>query len=351
MFVPVVDKNGNTLMPTKPSRARRWIKTKEATYFFKQGIFCIRLNREPSAQEKQLIVIGIDPGSKKEGFTVKSEAHTFLNIQADAVQHVKEVIETRRIMRRSRRNRKTPCRKNRSNRMKGSLSPSTKARWQWKLRIVRQLTKIFPITDFVVEDIKARTTKGGKRWNISFSPLEVGKQWFYAELKKIGEVHLKQGWETAQLRTIAGLSKTKKKLDEVFEAHCVDSWVLANWFVGGHIQPDNKEILFISPIRLHRRQLHMLQFAKGGKRKNYGGTRSSGFKRGSLVNHVKYGFTYVGGTMGGKVSLHAIDTGKRICQNADPKDLEFKVYNIWRTWRVEKRLDPPALKGEVSARR
>lgn len=333
MFVPVVDKNGKPLMPTTLSRARRWLKTKEATYFFKQGIFCVRLNREPSAQERPLIVIGIDPGSKKEGFTVKSESHTFLNIQSDAVQHVKEAVETRRTMRRSRRNRKTPCRKNRSNRARGSLPPSTKARWQWKLRIVKQLTKIFPVTDLVVEDIKARTIKGSKKWNISFSPLEVGKKWFYDELKEFGKVHLKQGWETAQLRILAGLSKTKKKLDEVFEAHCVDSWVLANWYVGGHILPDNKAILFISPIRLHRRQLHMLQFAKGGKRKNYGGTRSCGFKRGSLVNHPKYGFTYIGGTMNGKVSLHNIETGKRICQNANPKDLEFKTYNLWRMRR------------------
>jgi hypothetical protein len=47
MLVPVVDKTGKPLMPTKPSRARRWIKSKEATPFFKKGIFCIRLNRDP----------------------------------------------------------------------------------------------------------------------------------------------------------------------------------------------------------------------------------------------------------------------------------------------------------------
>jgi hypothetical protein len=27
MFIPVVDKDNNPLMPTKPSRARRWIKS------------------------------------------------------------------------------------------------------------------------------------------------------------------------------------------------------------------------------------------------------------------------------------------------------------------------------------
>ena len=330
MFVPVVDRNGNPLMPTKPSRARRWIKSREATYFFKQGIFCIRLNRDPSDQEKQPIAVGIDPGSKKEGFTVKSKAHTFLNIQADAVQHVKDAVEAKRDMRRSRRSRKTPCRKNRLNRSRGSLLPSTKARWQWKLRIVALLAKIFPLTDLIVEDIKARTIKGSRKWNKSFSPLEVGKQWFYKTLSCFGPVQLKQGFETAALRAAVGLKKTSKKLSEVFEAHCVDSWVLANWVVGGHDLPDNKEILFVSPVRLHRRQLHMFQFAKGGRRKSYGGTRSCGFKRGSLVRHTKWGMVYVGGTSEGRVSLHSIETGKRLTQSAKPQDLEFRSYNIWK---------------------
>jgi hypothetical protein len=341
--VPVVGKEGEPLMPTTPSRARRWIKRREATPFFKHGIFCVRLNREPSSSEKQEIAVGIDPGSKKEGFTVKSESHTYLNIQADAVQHVKWAIEVRRNMRRSRRSRKTPCRADRQNRSRGCLSPSTKARWQWKLRVARQLLKVFPITDFVVEDIKAKTT-GQRRWDASFSPLEVGKEWFYSELRHLGTVHLKQGWETKELRDTSGLEKSKSKLAEIFEAHCVDSWVLANWRVGGHTVPDNKTMLCISPIRLHRRQLHMLQFSKGGLRKLYGGTRSCGFKRGALAEHPKYGTVYIGGTMSGRVSLLSMVDGKRLCQNAKPSEIKIKTYNAWRTRFLS------SLKGEVSAR-
>jgi len=176
MFVPVVDKDNKPLMPTKPSRARRWIKSGKATPFWKKGVFCVRLNVEPKDRKMQEIVVGIDPGSKKEAFTVKSEIHTYLNIQADAVTWVKDAIKTRREMRKARRFRKTPCRKPRFNRTKGGLSPSTKARWQWKLRISWWLKKIFPIIDFVVEDISATTKKGKRRWNESFSPLEVGKQ-------------------------------------------------------------------------------------------------------------------------------------------------------------------------------
>jgi hypothetical protein len=35
------------------------------------------------------------------------------------------------------------------------------------------------------------------------------------------------------MRDTLGLKKTKKKMADVFEAHCVDSWVLANAIVGG----------------------------------------------------------------------------------------------------------------------
>jgi len=331
IYVPVVDLKDNPLMPTIPSRAKRWIRGNQATPFWKKGIFCVRLSRLPSAQEKQEIVIGVDPGSKKEAFTIKSDGHTFLNIQADAVQHVKDAVEVRRNMRRSRRFRKTPCRANRYNRKKGKLAPSTKARWQWKLNIIMQLSKLFPITHIVVEDIKARTVSGKNRWNTSFSPLEVGKKWFYDKLKKIGKLSLKQGYDTKKLRDDAGLSKTKNKLSEVFEAHCVDSWVLANWKVGGHIEPDNYKIMFISPIRLHRRQLHALQSAKKGIRRDYGSTRSCGFKRGSLVKHPKYGLTYVGGCSKDKISLHSIVDGKRLSQNIDQKDTKLISYNIWKS--------------------
>ena len=62
----------------------------EATPFWDRGIFSVRLNRDPSGYQVQDIAVGIDPGSKKEGLTVKSASHTYLNIQADAVTHVKE---------------------------------------------------------------------------------------------------------------------------------------------------------------------------------------------------------------------------------------------------------------------
>lgn len=280
-FVPVVNLENKPLMPTTLLRAKRWILSKKATPFWKKGVFCVRLNI-PSKEEKQEIAVGVDPGSKKEAFSVKSDSHTYLNIQASAVTWVKDAVEARRNARRTRRFRNTPFRKPRFNKAKGGLTPSTKARWQWKFRILNWLYKIFPISMVVVEDIKAKT-KGQPKWDKSFSPLEVGKKWFYDQIPNL---ELKQGWETKELRDKLGLHKSKSKLSNSFDAHCVDSWVLANWYVGGHKIPDNKEILLAEPMQFHRRQLHSFQF-KAGVRRNYGGTRSMGFKRGSLVKHKK----------------------------------------------------------------
>jgi hypothetical protein len=333
MFVPVVDKENKPLMPTKPGRVRRWIKSGKATPFWKKGIFCVRLNVEPSLRKTQEIAVGIDPGSKKEAFTIKSESHTYLNIQADAVTWVKDAVKTRREMRRGRRFRKTPCRKPRFNRKRGGISPSTKARWQWKLRVCKWLKGIFPITDFVVEDIAAMTKQGKRKWNVSFSPLEIGKKWFYTELEKLGNVHTLKGYETKELRDGHGLKKSNNKLSNDFSVHCVDSWILANWFVGGHTVPDNKEILLVMPLRFYRRQLHVQKPAKGGVRRPYGGTRSEGKKRGAYVKHPKYGVCFVGGTSKGTISLHSLIDGKRLTQNAKPQDCKHLTYASFRTWR------------------
>lgn len=316
------------LMPTTPSRARRWVKSGKATPFMRLGMFCIRLNARPSDTKTQPIVVGIDPGSKREGFTVKSKSKTYLNVLSGAVTWVKDSIESRKYMRMSRRSRTTPCRKNRKNRNRGNLPPSTKARWGIKLRIVNQLCKIYPITAFVVEDIRAKV--GGRKWNLSFSPLQIGKHWFYEKLRKIGEVYAKQGHETAEMRKTLGLKKTNGKMEKVFSAHNVDSWVLAHSYVGGNDIPGNEEILEVNPIRFHRRQLHALCPTKNGKRRSYGGTVSLGFSRGSLIKNDKYGIAYVGGSDGSRLTLHDVKSGKRLCRNAKLIDVIFLANNKWR---------------------
>jgi hypothetical protein len=199
------------------------------------------------------------------------------------------------------------------------------------------LARYYPIEAYVVEDITAITKTGKRQWNQSFSPLEVGKQWFYQQLEQLGEVEVIQGYETAQARNDLGMKKSKQKLSDTFEAHCVDSWVLANLWVGGHTEVDNKAMLYIVPLRFHRRQLHRLQAEKGGIRKPYGGTNSLGFKRGSWVRHPRYGVCYVGGNLNGRLSLHHLQDGKRLSQKAKPEDCQFLTF---ASWRIRKETSP-----------
>jgi len=330
-FVPVLSRTGQRLMPCHAARARELLRTGRAVRRFDRGLFYLQL-LDRAAGDTQSVAVGIDPGSKKEAFTLKSAAHTYLNLQADAVTWVKAAEKTSTTMRRGRRYRKTPYRQMRVNRRQGQfrLPPSTRARWGWKLRIASWLARYYPISIFMVEDVQAVTKPGQRRWNRSFSPLEVGKQWFYAELQTIAAVGLVKGYDTAEGRNRLGLKKSKAKLSDDFAAHCVDSWVLANMWTGGHDAPDNKAMLYVVPLRWHRRQLHRLEAEKGGKRKPYGSTNSLGFKRGSWIKHPKWGVCYVGGTTGGKISLHSLQTGKRLTQNAKPEACQFLTLSSWR---------------------
>ena len=321
--------NGEAMMPCCPARARRLIASREATPYIHKGVFCIRLNRAPSDNKIQPITIGVDPGSKKEGLSVTTQTKTVINIQLDAVTWVKDALESRRQARRARRVRNTPCRKNKylNASTKDWLPPSTKARWQVKLNLIRSLKQIFPISTCVVEDIKAKTKPEKKKWNVSFSPLEVGKKWFYSELEYIGlNVVLKHGFETAELRKQHNLTKSKHKLDNTWNAHCVDSWILSA-YNAIKLPILDKTMLFIKPMQFHRRQLHAFQPAKDGIRRAYGSTRSMGFRRGSIVSHHKYGVCTIGGTSKNKISLHSLQTGKRLTQSASHSDIIFKSYN------------------------
>ena len=325
MFVSVVDKNQNPLMPTTPQRASQWIKSGKATPFWKNGVFCVRLNVEPSTRYTQEIAVGVDPGSKKEGFTVKSESHTYLNVQADAHNKVGKKVEKRRDLRRGRRSRKSPNRKHRTNRLANSerIPAGTRARWDWKLRILDWLSKLYPITHVCVEDIKARTIERAKKWNQSFSPLEVGKQWFYTEIRKRWQLLTLQGWETKEIRDRLGLKKSSNKLSETFEAHCVDSWCLAYHTVRGEYVVDETGLMCISPIPIARRELHRQNPQKGGKRPRYGGTTWKGLVKNTLVKHVKHGLTRISGfSKETGISLYSLE-GKRLCQNA--KAADFRV--------------------------
>ena len=325
MFVPVTSQTGKKLMPTRANKAGTLIKKGLATPYWSNGIFCIRLTYATEAEYTQDIVVGIDPGSQKEGFTIKSEAHTYLNVQADAHNQVGKKVAKRRELRRGRRSRKCPNRKNRMNRLanRERIPAGTRARWDWKLRILDWLSKLYPVTHVCVEDIKARTKQYQQRWNQSFSPLEVGKQWFYTEIRKQWQLLTLQGWETKEIRDRLGLKKSSNKLSETFAAHCVDSWCLAYQSIGGNPIPDNTDVFCIAPIPIRRRSLHREQESRGRKRNRYGGTRCLHTVKNALVKHVKHGLLRVSGYQNGKLTLSEISSSKQVVLQA--KENEYTI--------------------------
>lgn len=329
-MVPVLDVNKNPLMPCTEKRARKLIEKGQAKPYWYKGLFCIILQRPPKTTYKQDICVGIDIGSKMSALTIKTEAHTLFNLQYSAPTHVKSKVEERSILRRSRRGRKTPYRKCRFNRsVKNRIPPSTKSRWLQHLRLLDMFSRMYPINIVGVEDVRAQTIKGARKWNKNFSPLEVGKNWFYYRVQELWKLYLYSGFETYTIRQELGLEKGKDKLKVEFKSHCVDSWAIANDIIGGHIEPENKRVVYFKPLNYHRRKLHVTVPTKGGIRKDYGGTLSLGLKRGTIVKHPKWGLSIVGGSSKGRLSLHTLDTNKRLCQNVKKEDLTILTNSKW----------------------
>ncbi len=337
-------------MPCTPAKARHLFKSGKAKpKRNKLGLFSVQLTYEQEPDNQQLVA-GVDPGSKFEGYSVVGTKETVLNLMVEAPDHVKDAVETRRTMRRARRYRKWRRPKRFDNRLthKKRIPPSTRSRWEAKARVVAQLKSIVPLTDVVVEDVCAELRQGkGRKWNGSFSPVQVGKEHLSKLLEKMGlNVHLCRGYQTKELRDKYGLKKTKSKSKQSFDSHAVDAWVMAA-SISGAEQPTCTRLWYIVGAQFHRRQIHRLQASKGGERKPYGTTRSLGLKRGTIVKHPKYGLCTVGGFDRKKctMSLHAYRTNKRLTQGGHVKDCRVLAWVAFRSCLVAKEQEKRKGKG------
>lgn len=300
--VPVINKEGYPLMPTKPSRARRWLKNGKAIIWKnKLNVFAIQLTFDADC-DSQPVVAGIDPGKLYTGIAVQSKkcthwlGHLFLPFQK-----VKDRMEQRAMMRRGRRGRRINRKvdfsqrahrqKRFDNRRQSKIPPSIKANRDLEYRVLDLLVNVFPLVEVVVETVKARGDK-------AFSPVMVAQKWQLNRLSKDYEVRTKEGWETAQLRTQLGLKKQKtSKSDAIVETHAVDGIALAcsefikyqitslnsrNWV--GEVSVTHCPLTVIRRPPISRRQLHLMVPSKGNKRRKYGATVTRhGLRKGDFV--------------------------------------------------------------------
>ncbi|MEZ0535981.1 RNA-guided endonuclease IscB [Caldicellulosiruptoraceae bacterium PP1] len=153
MIVFVLNKHGKPLMPCKPSKARKLLKQGKAKVVKKEP-FTIQLLYGSSGY-KQKCIAGIDAGSKNVGIAVTTEdGRIIYKAQVELRQDIKENIEIRRRLRRTRRNRKTRYRKPRflnRKRHEEWLPPSIRARVEAHYNIIKKLAQIIPITEIKVE--------------------------------------------------------------------------------------------------------------------------------------------------------------------------------------------------------
>jgi hypothetical protein len=338
--VPVVSYDSKPLMPTKSSRARRWVKEGKAIGKWSDvGIYYVQL-LAPTCDKTQSVVAGVDPGKSYAGIGVQSTKFTLARFHLILpFGRVKSRMEQRRMLRRSRRSRRinrnvqfkirNHRQKRFSNRKQAKVPPSIKASRQLELRVVRELSKIFPLTAIGYERVKAdvdrtkrRTAKSGK----GFSPVMSGQNWAIEQMGTIVPVFVREGWQkngngTSQIRKHLGLEKDKENKGEAKpETHAVDGVALAcGYFVqySRHITSNTQGYLWKGEVNVtdsvfkvvtrpgavrrgkeygfFRRQLHFEVPDKSGARKRKGGTITPfGFRVGDLVKATKKDEQFIG---------------------------------------------------------
>jgi len=159
-MVFVLDKHKKPLMPCSEKRARQMLE-KQRAVIHKMFPFTIRLKDRTQEESKlQDIRLKLDPGAKTTGVAILTNENVILLGELQHKTTIKKNLESRRALRRGRRNRKTRYRKPRflnRKRNKGWLPPSLDARVEQTLHLVEKFKKLIPITSISSEHVKFDT--------------------------------------------------------------------------------------------------------------------------------------------------------------------------------------------------
>ena len=163
--VMVLDKNKKALMPCRAARARKLLSKGKAKVYRRYPFTIILTCREGG--ETQPIEFKTDPGSKATGIALVAQfTRGFEVVWAHNLFHrgakISESLKKRRVIRRSRRNRKTRYRKARfanRRRKQGWLAPSLKSRVDNVGHWAEKLDRLTPITAVAVETVRFDTQK------------------------------------------------------------------------------------------------------------------------------------------------------------------------------------------------
>lgn len=162
--VLVLDTNKQPLMPCHPARARKLLKAGQAVVY-RRYPFTLILKYAVEQPQVQPLELKVDPGSKTTGLSIVAQfAQGWVVLWAANLHHrgkvVKQSLDKRRAVRRSRRHRHTRYRQSRFNnrtRPKGWLAPSLKSRADNVFNWARKLTALAPISRIEVETVRFDT--------------------------------------------------------------------------------------------------------------------------------------------------------------------------------------------------
>jgi len=193
-------------------------------------------------------------------------------------------MEERRILRQTRRFRncrRRPARSKNRNRI-GFIAPSQTVVICSRLKILREMFRLYPISIVGNEDVRFNHAK--HRWGANFSTIETGKTRIKKFFESRGaEVVNFRGFETPELRRKYGYQKTKNKSANTFNAHCSDALALAcEVGIGSRVEP-GCFLVVDDTYRPVRRKLHYLQPAPGGARAVRSWGTISGLRKGLLI--------------------------------------------------------------------
>ena len=286
----VLGLDSNPLTPTTPARARKLLESGVAEKrWSKFGTFGIRMLVGMRAETLDA-VLGVDNGTKFEGYSVIVGNENTINIKLDLPdkKNIVRKLDERKILRRARRFRncrRRPLRFNNRER-KGFLTPSQEIIVNSRLKVIRELFRMYPINNVGFEDVRFNHAK--HRWGSNFSTVEIGKakinEFF---ISRGAEVFEYPGYKTQELRKRYGYRKTAIKNADKFTTHCSDSLTLAvDVLVGEFVEP-GPFIVFDDTYRRVRRKLHDVQPAKGGLREFYSRGTVFGLRKGLIIGLPK----------------------------------------------------------------
>jgi 5-methylcytosine-specific restriction endonuclease McrA len=155
----VLDTNKQPLNPVHPGRARILLSQEKAAVF-KRYPFTLLLKCAVEEPQIEPLRIKIDPGAKTTGLALVNDATGDVVFAAELSHRgsiIKKRLDSRRIVRRSRRNRKTRYREPRFDnrkRREGWLAPSIESRVCNVITWVKRLMRLCPITAISQELVK-----------------------------------------------------------------------------------------------------------------------------------------------------------------------------------------------------